>query len=293
MPSLSVLLVVRNGAPTIEHAVRSILWQSWADWDLLVLDDGSTDDTVAIVRRLGDARIRLTVDHQRRGLAARLNEGIALATGDFIARMDADDVALPHRLAEQIGFLESNPSVDVVGGNALIIGDDLALLGARRLPENHAAIVPGPLGPVYLMHPTVMARRSWYLRNQYDPALLGAEDHELFVRAAPASCYANLPSVVLAYRETALRWPKLWRNRRYTMRGIVSLAARRGTPLAAVAPVLTQLSKAAFEGIAIPLGLGDVLARRRRAPATALERATWRTLLKQLRAGDAPAPRVS
>src|SRR4051812_22555449 len=110
-PLVSVVLPVRDGASTIAYAIESILRQTLAEWELLLIDDGSQDATFAIAESYKDARIRLLKDGQRLGIATRLNQGIDLARGRYLARMDADDIAYPERLAIQVAYLDSNPRV--------------------------------------------------------------------------------------------------------------------------------------------------------------------------------------
>jgi glycosyltransferase involved in cell wall biosynthesis len=104
-PLVSVGMPVRNCGKTLRAAIRSILWQTYPRWELLILDDASTDKTVEIARSFDDSRIKVLVDGVRRGLPARLNEAIFQSNGQYLARMDGDDVAYPERLERQIRFL--------------------------------------------------------------------------------------------------------------------------------------------------------------------------------------------
>jgi glycosyltransferase involved in cell wall biosynthesis len=281
-PLTSIVLAVRNGESTLADAIHSILWQSYRDWELIVVDDGSTDGTVPLVRTFRDPRIRLTGDHRGLGLAARLNEGLQMARGTYVARMDADDIALPDRLEAQVRFLEHHPAVDVVGGAAWIVDDTLRLRGIRRLPDRHEAIVASRLGPIALMHPSIVARTSWYRRHRYDPRLLGAEDQELFVRAAPDSRYANLEEPVIAYREGPLRWRKQWRNRRYQFIGTCRLARERGALAPFARTGVGMMAKMMFEAVAIAIGRGDAVQQRRRHDVTVVDHQRWTRLLEEL-----------
>src|SRR5262245_53821277 len=112
VPRVSVLLPCRNGARTLELALRSILAQSFTEFELLLLDDGSTDESAAIASRFNDSRIRIFGDGMHRGLSLRLNEGVSRARGQYVARMDADDVSFPCRLERQVAYLDGNPQID-------------------------------------------------------------------------------------------------------------------------------------------------------------------------------------
>src|SRR6185437_5833210 len=108
-PLVSVIMSMRNSAATVDAAVRSVLQQTLQDWELIVVDDGSSDQSGAIVARHGDPRIRLVREATSAGLAARLNQMVALGRGEFIARMDADDICFPDRLSRQVARLREEP----------------------------------------------------------------------------------------------------------------------------------------------------------------------------------------
>src|SRR4051812_6980517 len=119
MPRLSVLLPCRDGARTLGMALASVLAQTFADFEVLLLDDGSTDDSLRITRSFGDSRIRILSDGEHHGLVRRLNQGVRAAAGEYIARMDADDVSFPTRFARQVEFLDAHPRVDLLGCRAV------------------------------------------------------------------------------------------------------------------------------------------------------------------------------
>ena len=106
---VSVVMSMRNASATVRDTIRSLQWQTLSDWELVLLDDGSTDDSVNIVGSIADRRIRLQSDGGRKGLAARLNQAVGLARGRFIARIDADDICFPARLEKQVAYLEKSP----------------------------------------------------------------------------------------------------------------------------------------------------------------------------------------
>jgi glycosyltransferase involved in cell wall biosynthesis len=228
-PLVSVVLPVRNGARTLPAALASLRHQTFGDFEVLVLDDGSDDGSAGLARSLGDPRIRVHEDGCRRGLAMRLNQGVQLARGDFSARMDADDVCLPRRLELQLAFLRVQPDVDLVGCRAAVFRDGGEVLGLLPFAGSHEALCARPWHTIPLPHPTWMGRRSWFLRHPYRiPEVRRAEDQELLVRASPTSRYACLPDVLLAYR---LGTPDLRKSlvaRRSQLLAQVRLLAARG-----------------------------------------------------------------
>ena len=115
-PMVTVAMSVHNAAPTLESALQSILWQTFQDWELIVVDDGSTDQTPRILSRFTDRRVRLVQGEEgQKGLAFRLNQCVQLARGKYIARMDADDISYPERLERQVQYLETHPDIDLLG----------------------------------------------------------------------------------------------------------------------------------------------------------------------------------
>lgn len=201
-PAVTVLLPVLNGKDTILAAVNSICQQTFESWELLILDDGSTDDSLRIVSSLRDERIIPVLPTNARGLAARLNQGIDLARGKYIARMDADDLAFPERLTLQVEFLECHTDVDLVGARAIAFRDDGSVIGLLPFAQHHDEICARPWNNMPLPHPTWMGRAEWFRRHQYAiPEYHRAEDQELLIRASQTSTFACLPDVLLAYRQ--------------------------------------------------------------------------------------------
>lgn len=200
-PTVTVLASVHNGRATVRSMIDSILAQTFDDFELLVIDDASTDGSVDVLRQRakGDSRIRVLVNQKNLGLAASLNRGLQAARGPLIARIDADDEAVPHRLERQVAFLRDHPGVDVVGGWINVREGD-AITGVRTVPREHAAIIRLLYScPVY--HPTVMYRRDRILElGGYDPRLRRRQDVDLWFRAAHHGLrFANIPEPLTTY----------------------------------------------------------------------------------------------
>jgi hypothetical protein len=203
-PRVSVILPARDGGVYLADAVASILDQSFADLELLVIDDGSRDGTVAALAPLAarDARLRL-LDNPGAGLVAALNYGLAQARAELFARMDADDVARPERLARQVAFLDASPEVALVGAQVAFIDAAGAPTGERShfptAPEAVAAALT-TRGCV-IRHPTIVARKAALIAaGGYRPACERAEDYDLWLRLSERARLANLPEILLAYR---------------------------------------------------------------------------------------------
>ena len=201
-PIVTVILPVFNGKKTIFAAVKSICEQSYKNWELLILDDGSTDDSLTVMNSIQDERIIAVAQGDGQGLTARLNQGIDLAKGKYIARMDADDLAFPERFALQVAFLESHPEVDLLGARAIVFRDDGSVIGHSFFAKSHDEICNRPWNGFPLPHPTWMGRADWFRRHKYAvPEYKRAEDQELLLRTYEVSTFACLPDVLLAYRQ--------------------------------------------------------------------------------------------
>jgi glycosyltransferase involved in cell wall biosynthesis len=202
LPSVTVVLPVYNGEATLAVAIQSVFNQTFQDYELLLLDDGSTDNSLRVASMFSDPRLSILSDGTNRGLAARLNQGIDLARGKYIARMDQDDVCFPERFAKQFAFLEASPDTDLLGCRAIVFRGAQDVVGLMPFHgATHEEICASPWNSVRLAHPTWMGRTKWFRHYRYHiPEVVGADDQELLLRAYPESRYACLDEVLLAYR---------------------------------------------------------------------------------------------
>jgi glycosyltransferase involved in cell wall biosynthesis len=201
-PVVSVVMSVFNGQAFLREAIESILSQTFHDFEFLVIDDGSTDSTAGILASYAsrDGRMRV-VHHENKGRAASLNIGINIATGGYIARMDADDIALPHRLQEQLDFMERHAEVGLLGGAAEVINRAGQILSIYRPPLEDSEIRSTLVHHNVFFHPTVVMRKEVVVASGgYRKALLDADDYDLWLRIAERSQLANLGEPVLRYR---------------------------------------------------------------------------------------------
>ncbi len=201
-PRITVLLPVYNAGAFVDDAVQSILAQTFTDFELLCIDDGSTDGSVARLDQLavGDSRIRV-IHQPNAGLVQTLNRGIAEARGELIARMDADDIALPDRLAKQVAFLDQHPAVAVVGGAAAFFNAKGLTGQVLAHPAEPEAIRVALAVDSAIVHPAAVIRRSALAAvGGYRQPFTDAEDYDLWLRLAEKFDLANLPDIVLHYR---------------------------------------------------------------------------------------------
>jgi glycosyltransferase involved in cell wall biosynthesis len=201
-PAVSVVMPVHNGAGFLTAAIDSILAQSFTDFEFIIVDDGSDDATPEILARFAasDSRIHVTRQH-RAGVANALNRGLAASSGSFIARIDADDIARPSRLARQLELLQAQPNVAVLGTAYELIDLQGATHGIRQMPTSAAEIHAGLLHGNYIAHPTVMMRRDAVVAaGGYRPAFVSCEDYDLWLRLSESHELLNLDAPLLLYR---------------------------------------------------------------------------------------------
>jgi glycosyltransferase involved in cell wall biosynthesis len=199
-PAISVLMSVRNGAPWVRDAVESVLEQTVTDLELVVIDDGSTDATTSLLATIGDPRLR--VERQApRGLTPSLNRALALARAPLLARLDADDVALPERLACQRAFLDAHPDVGLLGTGAREVDASGREIGVVSPPEDDAAIRRAMIRRNPFVHSSVMMRRrALEEAGGYDERLGVAQDYDLWMRMSRITRLANLPAPLVVRR---------------------------------------------------------------------------------------------
>ena len=200
-PRISVLMTAYNAEKYIAQAIESILNQTYTDYEFIIINDGSTDDTPNIIRHYADSdsRIIFIDNKQNQGLIAVLNQGLDMARGEFIARMDADDISLPKRFEKQVAYLDANPDVGVLG--TLIHGFGIMDAAGIQIP---GVTVFDMLKQNYIAHPSVMMRKGvldkYNLR--YSPDYKHCEDMELWSRMIFLTKFHNLMEVLLMYRIT-------------------------------------------------------------------------------------------
>lgn len=198
-PRVTVGVPFHNEARWLGDAIRSVLAQTMADFELLLLDDGSTDGSVEIARSFSDPRISVLSDGVRRHLPARLNELVRRARGELVARMDADDVSHPARLERELAVMDADPGCDAVGTWAMLVDEDdnpLGVLESAPLP----ATLPIALARGVFPHATMLARRRWLLEHAYDEALTRSEDRDLWCRTVESSTFRVIPEVLYVVR---------------------------------------------------------------------------------------------
>jgi glycosyltransferase involved in cell wall biosynthesis len=278
LPVVSVMMSMRNSAPTVGAAICSVLIQTLRNWELIVIDDGSSDRSSAIVEEFQDQRIRLIRETRSAGLAARLNQAVALGRGEFIARMDADDICFPERLSRQVARLREDPQLDLVGCGAVVFTSGDELIGEMPMAIDHQDIVAHPFVGFPLPHPTWCGRANWFRNNPYDSRLRYAEDQDLLLRSFRHSKLAGLNTVLLGYRQDRLALKKLLPGRATFMKSVWRNAMITGETLPALAGIASHAAKGVIDVATLGLGLNRQMQLRRLKPVSPAIEQEWRRL---------------
>lgn len=195
-------MAVYNGAVYLREAIDSVLAQTYRDFEFVIVDDGSSDESVRIVRSYADPRIKLHVSARNMGQTTALNVGLRLCAGEYVARMDGDDICRPDRFARQVAALDADPELGIVGSAVWIVDGRGRTLDFSSQPESDATIRFVSLTRNPFHHPTVMIRRRVLTENQleFDERFQANQDFELWTRLLPVTRAANLSQALLSYR---------------------------------------------------------------------------------------------
>lgn len=201
-PLVSVVLAIYNGEKYMNQAIESILSQTFTDFELIIIDDGSKDKTPELLSKFTDPRIRIITNNPNKGLVYSLNLGIAESKGKYIARMDADDISLPERLQRQVDFMENHPEIGICGAWFLSFDDDLKENNIVRYPPSDIKLRAQMFVMTPFCHPSVMIRKSVLEKHQleYSYNYYRAEDYGLWVELLQFTQGATIPEVLLHYR---------------------------------------------------------------------------------------------
>ncbi len=264
-PAVSVVMSVHDGERFLHEAVGSILAQTLTELELVVVDDGSSDRSRQILGESTDPRMRV-IEQEHAGLAAALNRGVGAARADLVARMDADDIALPRRLEEQWRFMQSHPQTALLGTGARVIDHAGEEVGLWRPLTDHASIRRRLIRLNQFAHPTVMFRRAAFVAaGGYREDMPFAQDYDLWLRMVARFEAANLGEVLLVRRVGPDQFGTARETRqiRWALRARLDALRRGDYPARDALGLLRPLVAAVLPGPVRQLGRSAV--RRRRA----------------------------
>ncbi|TAL68268.1 MAG: glycosyltransferase [Bacteroidetes bacterium] len=200
-PRISVIMPVYNAEKHLKEAIQSILNQTYTDFEFIIVDDGCTDKSQKIIKSIKDIRINLVVNEQNIGLTKSLLNGYTFCKGEFIARMDADDISVPLRFEKQLDFLDKHPEVGVLGTNALAIKENTKPLYKIKYPEFHSLIKWALIFSNPMCHPSVMMRRSVIEKfGFYESNTLWSQDYQYWSRIIDHTKFYNIQEYLILIR---------------------------------------------------------------------------------------------
>ena len=200
-PTVTVGIPAYNAERFIRWAIKSVLIQSFRDFELIITDDGSTDKTVEIARSFNDPRITVIADGQNHGISYRLNQQIDLAKGKYFVRMDADDIMLPDRIEKQVAYLTNHPDIDIIGGDVIVIDDDNNIIGCRKTQYETVFDFCLWMKGTTFNHPTVAGKTLAFRKFKYSTDFTGVEDRHLWMRATQSARLVIIPEYYIFYRD--------------------------------------------------------------------------------------------
>jgi glycosyltransferase involved in cell wall biosynthesis len=202
-PLVSVIMPVKDAGRFVGAAVESIVKQTHANWEMIVVDDGSSDETGKILKKFAkkDRRIKVITHKVSKGIGASLNQALFKAHGEFVARMDGDDIALSNRIATQVAFLQKNSEIVAVGGQVEMIDGAGEIFAYKHFPTNPTSLREMIMWMVPIQHPVMMVRGEVYKKCRYDEKLKTAEDVDMMMQLLEHGEFGNVSETVYQYRK--------------------------------------------------------------------------------------------
>lgn len=273
-PLVSVGISFYNSQDCLLNAVRSIFAQTHNNWELILVDDGSTDESLHIAQSITDPRVKvLPPDGKNLRLCARLNQITQATQGDYIARMDADDMCHPERFARQLEFLEAHPEVAVVGTSSCLLDKQGRAVNKMVPTKDYANMLKDRFKKsVPFVHPSLLGKSQWFRKWPYDERMTLAEDYELWLRSCKNSVFCNIPDI-LYFSDVIASFSvrNYFLNKRLRHKIIASYVPSEISRLKAAYYAGKDFSKLGIYIAAKLLGMHDKLIHRRYSPLTPQE----------------------
>jgi len=286
---ISIAIPFYNAEKFLANAIRSVFAQTYKEWELILIDDGSTDNSLSIARSVNDPRVRVISDGKNKKLAGRLNEVTGLARYDYIARMDADDLMSPDRLQLQLDILLANPDISLVSTGLYSILDDDTLVGYRGRADTKVSFEQLIKKEKGILHASILARKTWYDRNFYNEKLSVGQDSDMWLRASKKN---DLNIIILSdplyiYREegnlTAKKMLNAYKLERQTLSRYIESGSFR------IKYILKSYSKTGIIFLLDKIGyLGFLQKRRNDVKISADQIADYTSILKVIKSTKVP-----
>ncbi len=263
-PLVSITSAFYNEEADLLNMVQSIFAQTFTNWELILIDDGSTDNSLAVAKSIDDPRVRVYSNGKNEGRSYSLNRLTELAKGKYIARMDADDICSPTRIQKQVDLIESDPDIDVVGTGMCYLDRNDNPLGCHYPKSSHEEICSDPNRTFGISHGSLLGKRTWFEKNNYDESLILAIDFNLFTRSYKTSKFANVIEPLYYYRlDQSFTLNQQWTARNASAKFLYENNKKAGRYGQALASWLVQYGKFAVTVFMFAVGLRDKLMARR------------------------------
>lgn len=233
IPAISIVMPVYNAGDFLQQAIRSVFAQTFTDWELIVVDDASTDGSFEYMQRISDPRVRVVRNKHNMRHPSTVNRGNDIAQGKWIARMDADDIILPTRIEEQVKALEAHPEIDVLGCGNFMTDVNLKPVLVQRFVTTNREIKRTPTLFYPIIYGSLVGKLAWWKRWRLDPKAVEQTSFDLFFRSHRESVFGNIPDPLYVYRfaGNTRSVKKLTINVCYRARTLLLHGFRMGIPL--------------------------------------------------------------
>jgi len=286
-PLVTIGIPFYNNETTILDTVRSVFAQTYQNWELFLINDGSTDRSIEKVYRIKDRRVNIIDDGKHRGLVYRLNQITGLANGELIARMDGDDLMLPKRVEMQVKLIMSDRTIDVVDTAAYTMDEKSTPVGKRGL-EPIGKEENAPLKRMLLLHGSILGRKDWFARHPYNPDYIRAEDYELLCRTYRHSRFERVPEYLYVIREGNVNIANYLKSKE-TLRKILRVYGRDNlAPLEYYKRIVDTHLKSLVYRLAGSMQLQGKLSARRNIPLSEEEKAFVAHMIEMIKAVELP-----
>jgi len=281
--------------PYLQEAIQSIFAQTLRDWELLAVDDASTDGSWEYLQSIDDPRVRLARNPRNMKQSFTQNRALEMSQAELIARMDADDISLPARLERQVSGLEANPEVDVLGCGAFRVDLDLKPISVRRPPTTHAEITRWASMNFPLTHGAMVGKTVWFAQWKADPAIRLCQDFDLLFRAHRSSTFGNISDPLYVYRYSGVTSTLFQKycSVYYKLRSLVTNGFRMGIPWTTVLGIMSMLPRPPLHTIKHIVRSKTGLTRGQGLPLTEEDMCILQTGLQEVRRTEVPVKQRS
>ncbi len=263
-PLVTISSAFYNESAYLRTLIKSVFAQTFTDWELILLDDGSEDDSLDIAESINDPRVKVFTNGKNLGRSASLNRLATLAQGKYLARFDADDMCGITRIEKQVRFLESNPGVDAVGTGMCYLNNDDDPVGCWHAPEAHEQICKNPDSTLKISHGSLLGKISWFDKWPYDTSITLSVDGDMLFRAYKYSTFANIAEPLYYYRlDQSFNLKKQLIARYHRSRTLFKSYTKQGQYGKAISAWIVQYGKYAATILMFTLGLRNILLQRR------------------------------